>query len=157
MLHNNISQNLPEGLPALVNPNNEKVDIARLKGDSKKHEAAGVFDEATALWWKEFTESFNDSYGSVPKNSPTWLVDLLVPADITVPESVTIPVRIVKLHQAENATQPKVLQYALGLMYKIFSSMIFQKDLAYGHFHFGAAAPIPQLFVDRIMEAPYIN
>jgi len=122
-------------------------------GDSKKYEAAGVLVEATALWWSEFTEPFNDPYGSVPKISPTWLVDLLVPADITVPERVTI-LSEVKLHQAGNAAQPKVLQYALGIMYKIFSSMIFQKDLAYWHFHCSSNLPRKLLFVGRIMGGP---
>lgn len=99
---------MPKGSPALVEPNHDKVDISRLSGDMKKYEAAGVFDEAAALWWREFVESFSESYGCLPKNPPTWLVDLLVPADVTVPECVTIPERIAQLHQAEKATQPKV-------------------------------------------------
>ena len=99
---------MPEGSPALVEPKLDKVDISRLSADSKKYEAAGVFDEAAALWWTTFTESFNESYGCLPEDPPNWLLDLLVPAEATAPERVHIPPRIAQLYQAEKAAQPKV-------------------------------------------------
>ena len=99
---------MPEGSPLLVEPTSEKNDLPRLKVDVIKYGAAGVFNESATQWWSEFTQSYDILYGTLPKDSPQWLMDLLVPANNVIPQQVLIDDRILQLHEANKESQPEV-------------------------------------------------
>ena len=104
-------QSLPKESPPLVEPKSDKVDLPRLKVDSLKYSAAGMFsnNEAAAQWWSNLTQSFELIYRSLPCSHPQWLMDLLTPAEQTGIQEVIINDKILQLHNADMEPQPEVI------------------------------------------------
>ena len=48
---------MPSGVPPLVIPNDEKIDIAHLKADIPKFAATAGFGSTTTEWWHSFVTS----------------------------------------------------------------------------------------------------
>lgn len=59
-------QDTPPGIPRLVEPKMDKVDIPHLKKDIAKFNEAGVFRDEDNKWWELFLDSFMVKYGQVP-------------------------------------------------------------------------------------------
>ena len=92
----------------LVEPNSEKNDLSRLKVDVIKYGAAGIFNESATQWWSEFTQSYEALYGSLPKDYPQWLMNLLAPANNVNLQQILINDRILQLHEADKESPPEV-------------------------------------------------
>ena len=97
----------------LVKPNSEKIDLPHLKVDVIKYGVAGVFNETATQWWNEFTQSFDSVYGTLLKDNPQWLMELLGPAENAISQRVVINERILWLHEADTASQPEVMYVAI--------------------------------------------
>ena len=112
----------------LVEPNSEKNDLPRLKLDVIKYGAAGIFGESAAQWWNEFTQSYEALYGSLPKDHPQWLMNLLVPANNVISQQVLINDRILQLHKADKESPPEVRKYLLAKLY-VFKGFVYYTKL----------------------------
>lgn len=73
-------QSLPEGTPSLVIPSLEKQDIAQMKRDLPKYDAAGVCSADAILCWEKLLKEFPTKYGGLPEREPPWIVDTLQPS-----------------------------------------------------------------------------
>lgn len=51
-------QSLPEGTPSLVIPSLEKQDIAQMKRDLPKYDAAGVYSADAILCWEKLLKEY---------------------------------------------------------------------------------------------------
>ena len=107
-------QSIPSGVPALVIPNEAKVDLKHLKADLPKYGTAGLAS-ATIEWWHSFIDSLEKSMREQqqPSASSSWLYSELLElarSGVRRARSVaSLPSQLIAMRASEAEPLPEVI------------------------------------------------
>lgn len=73
---------MPTGHPPLLAPSLQKQDITRIKKEISRYNEAGVFSPEAKEKWDRLLGNFSTKYGSLPEQSPEWILNSFQPTSI---------------------------------------------------------------------------
>lgn len=109
-------QEMPVGIPDLVESNPSKIDFPTLCADITKYRDAGLLSEEQHDSWKLFLASFNEDYIKSPRAYPEWPLPFLASnVSIEVTKMPALPSKIIQLHRNEaTSIVPVSIGYSEG-------------------------------------------